>query len=642
MHTLRGHAVRVLLHFKGKTNVTLLQADITDLSINEDNTLLVSSGNDHVLRVWSLEDYHPNAILVGHTDAISNVSFCPKPGLNRILSISYDGTVRLWNTEDFSQPSVSLEAGGSLLCTSWSPGGTWFVTGVSDCTARIWSTDPPKLVQILRGHRAVVSTIGWSHTGTKIITGSTDGTARIWDFDPKYKFWVCKHVLVMNPNEKRTTSHSQVTMVQWSLDDRYVLTAIQNSELKVWDANTGQLVHVLKAHSRQVFVLDAHPTDPRIMLSAGYDGMVILWNVETGQPIKIFTEDEHTMTDGGFSSTGSFGITDIEGYFHLYGTGGGDRLRRAPVEQFFSNDYAPLMRDDHGYVIDEEHQIAPHLIPKRPLCDSYNRPYIDQPQPEKMAYINSHKYERSVLEEVRKQREAMAEMENKLAVVLSDNPMPFPEEMPAEPAPVNRRRREPENPFQAVPIPEDLLQGPPSESEEDEEDDDAFEEAERDGVRRSSRLKTQRKLRRRLRKRSERIRTRTDEAGEEGEEKSQDGNNEMELVDDSYEFSDESNEDDMSIDSNDSAFEDDTDTRAIRRERRERQAAIDAVENRTSRRTRTSTVSLGDRVRNKKLEKHKKKLSSYPPWLTQTIPHSLIGSYSPQVRVVYASHDSFG
>jgi WD40 repeat protein len=38
------------------------------------------------------------------------------------------------------------------------------------------------------------------------------------------------------------------------------------------------------------------------MLSAGYDGMVILWNVETGQPIKKFIEDEHTMTDGGFSS----------------------------------------------------------------------------------------------------------------------------------------------------------------------------------------------------------------------------------------------------------------------------------------------------------------------------------------------------
>jgi hypothetical protein len=525
------------------------------------------------------------------------------------------------------------------------------VTGVSDCTARIWSVDPPKLVQILRGHKSVVSTIGWSHTGTKIITGSTDGTARLWDFDPKYKFWVCKHVLVMNPNEKKTTSQSQVTMVQFSLDDRYVLTAIQNSELKVWNAQTGQLVHVLKAHSRQIFVLDAHPTDPRIMLSAGYDGVVVLWNVETGQPVKIFMEAEHTMTDGGFSSNGSFGITDIEGCFHLYGTGAGDQLKRAPFEQFFANDYSPLMRDDHGYVIDEEHQIAPHLIPKRPLCDSYNRPYIDQPQPNKMAYINSHKYERAIIEEIRKQREAMAEVENKLAVVLSDNPMPFPEEMPPEPAPVNnRRRRAPENPFRAVPIPEDLLQGMGSDSEEDEEDDDVFEEAERDGVRRSSRLKTQRKLRRRLRKRSQRIRTRNGGAGEDGEEKSQEANNadEMEIVDSEYEFSDESNEDEMSLDSNDSAFEDDTDARALRRERRERQAAIDAVENsedRGSRRTRRSAVSLGDRVRNKKLEKHKKKISSYPPWLTQTIPHSLIGSYSPQLRdrVVYfrQGHESY-
>ena len=36
-----------------------------------------------------------------------------------------------------------------------------------------------------------------------------------------------------------------VTMVSWNEDDRFVITAVTDCTLKVWDSHTGQLRHVL-------------------------------------------------------------------------------------------------------------------------------------------------------------------------------------------------------------------------------------------------------------------------------------------------------------------------------------------------------------------------------------------------------------
>lgn len=56
-----------------------------------------------------------------------------------------------------------------------------------------------------------------------------------------------------------------------------------------------------------------------------------------------------------------FVVSDTEGYWTLYGTGGGELLKRSPEEQFFQNDYAPLRRDAQGNVIDDATQVSLHF-----------------------------------------------------------------------------------------------------------------------------------------------------------------------------------------------------------------------------------------------------------------------------------------
>jgi hypothetical protein len=42
----------------------------------------------------------------------------------------------------------------------------------------------------------------------------------------------------------------------------------------------------------KVYVMDAHPTEWRLFMSAGYDGRIVVWDLETGEPVRRIT---HTM-----------------------------------------------------------------------------------------------------------------------------------------------------------------------------------------------------------------------------------------------------------------------------------------------------------------------------------------------------------
>eukprot|EP01125_Pyxidicula_operculata_P017255 TRINITY_DN603_c0_g1_i6.p1 TRINITY_DN603_c0_g1~~TRINITY_DN603_c0_g1_i6.p1 ORF type:complete len:563 (+),score=39.81 TRINITY_DN603_c0_g1_i6:86-1774(+) len=289
LHTLRGHC-----------------GDITDLAIDESNSILASASNDNVIRLWDMKTFHPIGVLIGHHKPITAVQFCPNPTEKLLLTASQGG-VRLWFADDLSKPPIYLESGGQHWCASFSPGGQRFITGGSDGCARIWSLDPPRLYQTLRGHRNVpLNTVSWCHYGSKIITGCHDGTARIWDWVPNKARWECIFVLphdrLLNqktetPTQLDSSDSESVkcTMVCWSLNDDYVITAFSNSQIKVWDSKTGNLVFILKGHTKEVYILDTHPHDERVIMSGGYDGRVILWSLEDGNPIRIFDEGTHNL-----------------------------------------------------------------------------------------------------------------------------------------------------------------------------------------------------------------------------------------------------------------------------------------------------------------------------------------------------------
>lgn len=65
-----------------------------------------------------------------------------------------------------------------------------------------------------------------------------------------------------------------------------LLAAACDRAIRVWDTKSWSLLMLLQGHSDTVHVLSGHPFDPRVVLSAGYDGRIILWDTATGAEIQ--------------------------------------------------------------------------------------------------------------------------------------------------------------------------------------------------------------------------------------------------------------------------------------------------------------------------------------------------------------------
>lgn len=70
-----------------------------------------------------------------------------------------------------------------------------------------------------------------------------------------------------------------------------LLLAGSDNVIRIWDAKCWSLQQHLQGHTDAVHVLVGHPYDPRLVLSAGYDGLTILWDAQAGTELQRWVHD---------------------------------------------------------------------------------------------------------------------------------------------------------------------------------------------------------------------------------------------------------------------------------------------------------------------------------------------------------------
>ncbi|XP_036104418.1 PH-interacting protein isoform X4 [Molossus molossus] len=278
--------------------------------------------------------------------------------------------------------------GVQMICSSFSAGGMFLATGSTDHIIRVYffGSGQPEKISELEFHTDKVDSIQFSNTSNRFVSGSRDGTARIWQF--KRREW--KSILLdmttrptgqnLQGIEDKITK-MKVTMVAWDRHDNTVITAVNNMTLKVWNSYTGQLIHVLMGHEDEVFVLEPHPFDPRVLFSAGHDGNVIVWDLARGVKIRSYFnmiegQGHGAVFDCKCSPDGQhFACTDSHGHLLIFGFGSSSKYDKIADQMFFHSDYRPLIRDANNFVLDEQTQQAPHLMPPPFLVDVDGNPH---------------------------------------------------------------------------------------------------------------------------------------------------------------------------------------------------------------------------------------------------------------------------
>ncbi|CAI5756001.1 unnamed protein product [Candida verbasci] len=220
---------------------------------------LVSGSTDRSVRIWNMKTGKCTHIFKGHTSTI------------RCLDIIHPAIIgKDSNGEDIIFPEFPL-----------------LITGSRDHNIHVWKLpnvdnlpenheifdesehNNPYLIAILQGHTQSVRAI--SGYGNIIISGSYDSTVRVWDLLDSGN---CKHILRGHQDRVYSTA--------LDFNRKLCYSGSMDSNINIWNFETGELIHVSEGHSSLVGLLNLVDD---LLVSAAADSTLGVWNPANGELI---------------------------------------------------------------------------------------------------------------------------------------------------------------------------------------------------------------------------------------------------------------------------------------------------------------------------------------------------------------------
>ncbi|HEV3142819.1 MAG TPA: M56 family metallopeptidase [Gemmataceae bacterium] len=269
---------------KPKNNMNFTHPDwIYGLTFTPDSKTLITICRDMNVRLWSMANGQTKKQFRAHDAGISQLAMAGDDGM--MATAGEDWSARLWTVLTNSVLARTTIVGhqGQIWFAEFSKDGTMLASGGDDTGIRVRFGIPgSQPFSFGEGYRAAFG-IAVSPDQKLIATGHDDGLIKIWDAKTG------QHVKDLPGHKLRVWS------MAWTPDSRELASVSGDwdnketaGEVKLWDVEAGKLIRDFPGHTALVYTLAITPNG-RLLLTAGHDKTVRIWNLESGQEVHTLT-----------------------------------------------------------------------------------------------------------------------------------------------------------------------------------------------------------------------------------------------------------------------------------------------------------------------------------------------------------------
>lgn len=279
--------------------------EVENAAYTPDGKRLLSTSMDKDMRCWEAKTGKLLKEYQGHSQALRGLVILPDG--RRAVTTSKDNSLRLWDIDSGRQLVRYDGHTRSAQAVALSPNGRQLISASEDSTLRLWELETGNCLKVLKGHTSGVQAVVFSADGTKAISGGSDKTLRVWDLDKgttvkkleqPFVIWRMAHspdgpwvaygsegslrmwnyVTEEAPRVFSTLNKSNVDGTCFTRDGRYVIGSGFDNVIRVWNVATGQLVLYFYGHPKQPLGLALSP-DGKVLVSCGRDKILCFWQL---------------------------------------------------------------------------------------------------------------------------------------------------------------------------------------------------------------------------------------------------------------------------------------------------------------------------------------------------------------------------
>ena len=151
---------------------------ISGVAVDRTGKMLATVGDDHILRIWNLDDGTVLNKLAAHTDWIKAVAF--RPDGKAVATAGDDRRIRIWDLTAAGQPAELPEQPQAIRTLVYSPDGKLLASAGFDNKVRLYTTDG-RLPRELDGPGGDLTALAFSPDGTQLAAAGRSGTIRLWN-----------------------------------------------------------------------------------------------------------------------------------------------------------------------------------------------------------------------------------------------------------------------------------------------------------------------------------------------------------------------------------------------------------------------------------------------------------------------------